>query len=484
MPVTAALMKSMFFVSERLAEQHQHRMRVEPAFAGTAERAGRDALRRTSRESAAASAAASSSTMSAPSADLRRMIGLRGSAVRSRWPGSDSRFRESRCRRLRRIPPSSRRNRPSVNCDRRMFSGTENCWRIEAQDSVVAEWANCGSRSMSAMEPGKPFLAQIIGDRASDDRSADDDDIVSRHVVRSDVRTGAKQPVSPPSRQGLARVSIAGQEGQHVTKTYRPRRSVLYVPASNDKALAKIASLACDAVIIDLEDAVAPADKVAARENLRRHFREPRQPAAAKCVIRINAARQRMGRRRPGRRSGLQARRRSCCPRSTRRATFWKSDDVLDDDRAPDELKLWAMIETPKALLNIGAIAELGRDPASRLDCFVAGTNDLIKDTGILATPDRRYLTPWLMQMVLAARAGGLDVLDGVCNDFRDLDAFARECAEGAAMGFRRQDADPSGADRAGEPRVFAVAKRPGRGEEDRRGLRLAGKCRKGRDRA
>ena len=99
-------------------------------------------------------------------------------------------------------------------------------------------------------------------------------------------------------------------------------------------------------------------------------------------------------------------------------------------------LRLWIMVETPKAMLNIGALAEFGRDRAARLDCFVAGTNDLIKDTGVLATADRRYIMPWLMQMVLAARAGGLDVLDGVSNDFRDLDAFARECAEGAAMGF------------------------------------------------
>ena len=59
--------------------------------------------------------------------------------------------------------------------------------------------------------------------------------------------------------------------------------------------------------------------------------------------------------------------------------------DALDDEAAPEDLRLWAMIETPKAMLNIGAIAELGRDPASRLDCFVAGTNDLVKDTGVLA---------------------------------------------------------------------------------------------------
>jgi citrate lyase subunit beta/citryl-CoA lyase len=110
--------------------------------------------------------------------------------------------------------------------------------------------------------------------------------------------------------------------------------------------------------------------------------------------------------------------------------------DMLDDAPAPDALQLWAMIETPKALINIGAIAELGRDPASRLTCFVAGTNDLVKDTGITPGPDRGLLLPWLMQMVLAARAGGLDLLDGVYNDFRDGDGFARECAAAAAMGF------------------------------------------------
>jgi citrate lyase subunit beta/citryl-CoA lyase len=94
------------------------------------------------------------------------------------------------------------------------------------------------------------------------------------------------------------------------------------------------------------------------------------------------------------------------------------------------------MVETPKAMLNLGAIAELGRDPSARLECFVAGTNDLVKETGVLATADRRYLMPWLMQMVLAARAGGLDILDGVSNDFRDAEAFARECGQARAMGF------------------------------------------------
>jgi citrate lyase subunit beta/citryl-CoA lyase len=112
------------------------------------------------------------------------------------------------------------------------------------------------------------------------------------------------------------------------------------------------------------------------------------------------------------------------------------ANDVLDQTDAPAALKLWAMVETPKAMLNLGAIAELGRDPSARLECFVAGTNDLVKETGVLATADRRYLMPWLMQTVLAARAGGLDVLDGVSNDFRDMEAFARECGGARAMGF------------------------------------------------
>lgn len=214
---------------------------------------------------------------------------------------------------------------------------------------------------------------------------------------------------------------------------YRPRRSVLYIPASNDKALAKIGSLACDAVIIDLEDAVLPADKAAARDKVAGILagRERR----CEMVVRINPLASEWGA------DDLLAVAKAgpdgiLLPKIGTPRDILEAGDLLDDNFAPDSVKLWAMVETPKALLNIGAIAELGRDPASRLACFVAGTNDLVKATGILATPDRRYLMPWLMQLVLAARAGGLDVIDGVANDFRDLDAFAGECSEAAAMGF------------------------------------------------
>ncbi|TGP45539.1 CoA ester lyase [bacterium M00.F.Ca.ET.230.01.1.1] len=214
---------------------------------------------------------------------------------------------------------------------------------------------------------------------------------------------------------------------------YRPRRSVLYIPASNDKALAKIASLACDAVIIDLEDGVLPTDKAAARDKIAGILagREKRR----EMVVRINPLASEWGA------DDLLAVAKAepdgiLLPKIGTPRDILEAGDLLDDNFAPDSVKLWAMVETPKALLNIGAIAELGRDPASRLACFVVGTNDLVKSTGVLATPDRRYLMPWLMQLVLAARAGGLDVIDGVANDFRDLDAFAGECAEGAAMGF------------------------------------------------
>lgn len=217
------------------------------------------------------------------------------------------------------------------------------------------------------------------------------------------------------------------------SETYRPRRSVLYVPASNGKALAKIDSLRCDTVIIDLEDAVAPEEKVSARERLAGIFAG--RPRRCEMVVRVNQPSSEWGA------DDLLAALKVepdgiLLPKVDTPRDLLEAGDLLDDNFAPGTVRLWAMIETPKALLNIGAIAELGRDPASRLACFVVGTNDLVKETRILATPDRRYLAPWLLQSVLAARAGGLDVIDGVSNDFRDLEAFARECAEGAAMGF------------------------------------------------
>ncbi|APH70253.1 HpcH/HpaI aldolase/citrate lyase family protein [Aquibium oceanicum] len=215
---------------------------------------------------------------------------------------------------------------------------------------------------------------------------------------------------------------------------YRPRRSVLYVPASNEKALAKAASLACDAVVVDLEDAVAPDAKGAARARLADFFAS-RGSGGPELVVRINALSSEWGV------EDLEA---ACAcrpdaillPKVDGPRDLLDANDRLDAMDAPPDLSLWAMVETPRGMLNLGAIAELGRDRGARLACLVAGTNDLVKETGVRATPDRGFLMPWLMQIVLAARAGGLDALDGVSNDFRDLEAFARECDQGRAMGF------------------------------------------------
>ena len=215
----------------------------------------------------------------------------------------------------------------------------------------------------------------------------------------------------------------------------RPRRSALYVPASNGKALAKIGQLACDCVIVDLEDAVAPGEKVSARERMAAFVAGRARGDGPETVVRINALSSEWG-------ADDLAAAKACRPDAILIPKVESARDLLDVDDALDEadarpsLSLWAMVETPRAMLNLGAIAALGRDRSARLACLVAGTNDLVKDTGIRPGPGRGLLVPWLMQIVLAARAGGLDALDGVANDFSDLDAFAAECAQGRDLGF------------------------------------------------
>lgn len=218
-------------------------------------------------------------------------------------------------------------------------------------------------------------------------------------------------------------------------RLHRPRRSALYVPASNEKALAKIGQLACDCVIVDLEDAVAPEKKAAARERLTALFRDREPGAGPEIVIRINALSSDWG-------AQDLAAAKICRPDAILVPKIETPDELIgvgDALGACDEnpgLSLWAMIETPRAVLNIADIAALGRDRSTRLACLVAGTNDLVKDTRIHPGPDRQFVVAWLMQIVLGARAGSLDALDGVANNFTDLDAFSAECLQGRDMGF------------------------------------------------
>jgi len=214
----------------------------------------------------------------------------------------------------------------------------------------------------------------------------------------------------------------------------RLRRSVLSVPAINRRALEKLDSLDCDAVIFDLEDSVSPEKKAEARDNLRRFFAA--SPLSGKeRVIRINALSSNFGADDLDLVLALE-------PDAVLLPKVDEPQDVIDvSDRlaeadAPEILRIWAMIETPRGILNAASIAEAGRTSGSRLDCFVVGLNDLRKETGVLPQPGRAYLVPWLMQVVLAVSAYGLEALDSVFNDFKDMEAFDAECGQGAAMGF------------------------------------------------
>jgi len=212
----------------------------------------------------------------------------------------------------------------------------------------------------------------------------------------------------------------------------RLRRSVLSVPAINRRALEKTHALDCDAVIFDLEDSVAPEKKAEARENLRRFFTET-PLVGRETIIRINALD-----------SGFDLEDvglvRELVPDAV---ALPKVGDVASiawvEDRlagSPLQLRIWAMMETARGIANAVDIARAAQGTDSRLDCFVIGLNDLRKDTGVPSRQGRTYLVPWMMQAVLAARAYGLDVIDSVFNDFRDVAVFEAECEQGRDMGF------------------------------------------------
>ena len=210
----------------------------------------------------------------------------------------------------------------------------------------------------------------------------------------------------------------------------RPRRSVLYMPGANTRALEKARTLPADALIFDLEDAVAPDAKPAARANV---------VAAAK---------------------GKSYGKREIAIRCNGFGTPWGKDDVaaiatsgadailvpkvesagdvanivslLDKAGAPASMAVWAMMETPKGMLHADEIAGSHK----RLQLFVMGTNDLVKDMRARHTPMRLPMITALGLGMLAARAHGLTILDGVYNDIQDGEGFKAVCRQGLEMGF------------------------------------------------
>ena len=216
-----------------------------------------------------------------------------------------------------------------------------------------------------------------------------------------------------------------------MTLAPRPRRSLLFVPAANARALEKSVSLAADGLIYDLEDSAAPQEKDAARERLRDHLAASRFPGER--IVRINPLDSSHGTEDllMARGAGVDA---ILLPKVETVAGLRQVADALAETDAPPSLRLWAMVETPRGILNVAELAAAA--PRCRLDALVVGPNDIALSTGIEPGPGRAELLPWLMQIVLAAKAHGLSVLDGVYADFRDIAGYEAECAAGRRMGF------------------------------------------------
>ncbi|MDR0253283.1 MAG: CoA ester lyase [Brucellaceae bacterium] len=217
---------------------------------------------------------------------------------------------------------------------------------------------------------------------------------------------------------------------------YQPRRAVLYVPASHHKALAKSTQLKPDVIIYDLEDSVAADMKQEARDNLRRHFQEHSETRQHPFrAIRINSLSTPWGEDDLKLASELGAGA-IVLPKTETPQHVIDVARKLDNYDAPENAAIWAMIETPRGILNADEIARLAQKSAARLKCFIIGTNDIALSTGVKTINQRSALIPWMMQIILAARAGGIDVLDGVYNNFHDQEGFKAECEQGAILGF------------------------------------------------
>ena len=214
----------------------------------------------------------------------------------------------------------------------------------------------------------------------------------------------------------------------------RPRRSVLYMPGSNVRALEKAKTLPVDGVIVDLEDSVAPETKETARKQAADAVKAGGF-GGREVFIRINGVDS------PWHADDLSAAARAApdvilVPKVSTPDTLELIGRRLLDMGTDRKTRVWAMIETPLAIFNILSIAAEARDSETRLSGFVMGTNDLAKDTRARLVPGRAPMLPWLSMCVAAARVHGIDILDGVYNDIGNADGFINECRQGVDLGF------------------------------------------------
>ena len=217
--------------------------------------------------------------------------------------------------------------------------------------------------------------------------------------------------------------------------TIRPRRSVLYMPGSNARALEKARSLPADALILDLEDSVAPDAKDAARAQVAAAVKAGGF-GSREVIVRVN------GLRTPWGADDLKAAAEAgpdaiLIPKVESAGEIRDIGARLDDLGIAPATRLWAMIETPLGVIRAAEIAAARHTAgAERLDCLVIGTNDLAKETRSRFVRGRLPMLTYLSTIVLAARAHGLDVIDGVSNDLDELDGFAAECRQGLELGM------------------------------------------------
>jgi citrate lyase subunit beta / citryl-CoA lyase len=214
----------------------------------------------------------------------------------------------------------------------------------------------------------------------------------------------------------------------------RPRRSVLYMPGSNARALEKAKTLSADGVILDLEDSVAPEAKEAARSQVADAVKAGGF-GTREVFIRVN------GVDTPWHADDLAAAAHAApdailVPKISNPEMLEMIGRRLLDMGTDHKTRVWAMIETPLAVFNILSIAAEAKDSESRLSGFIMGTNDLAKDTRARLVPGRAPMLGWLSTCVAAARIYGIDILDGVYNDIGNADGFEMECRQGVELGF------------------------------------------------
>ncbi len=217
-----------------------------------------------------------------------------------------------------------------------------------------------------------------------------------------------------------------------VNSAMRPRRSCLYMPGANVKALEKAKSLAADVLIFDLEDSVAPEAKDEARANVTAALAAGGY-GSREIIVRINALSTPWGQEDMRALAGSGAHG-VLVPKVEAGAEIADIDDVLTESGWPEAAALWVMIETPNAILSVADIAIAAR--GTRLAAFVMGLNDLAKETRARAGMDRAPFWFALSAAVTAARAHALVAIDGVYNDIPNMQGFEDECRQGLGFGF------------------------------------------------